>query len=199
MRKRILIPAVVAGALTGVFFIGQSGINKDIDACNEGKDAACVELAKYGGNFFGNEKVTNPAYKTALKQVEAKKAAEAKEAVAEKPAQAEKLSDYDNCLKLRAEVNAVQAGLGDKSYDCERVKNWKTPVERVAAAGGRDRLIRSCEASFKSSLKDPNSYRYLGAQVVAKNDKELTVSVNYTATNSMGGRVQGTETCTFQG
>ena len=104
-------------------------------------------------------------------------------------------SDHDSCLELRAQINELQAGLGDKSYDCDRVKNWVAPKDRLAAAGGRTQLIRNCEATFKPLLKDPASYRYQGADVVANASNGMDVTVRYTATNSFGGRVQETHTC----
>ena len=116
----------------------------------------------------------------------------AKQETAEAPAAK---SDYDSCLELRVQVNTLQAGLGDKSYDCDRVKNWVAPKDRLAAAGGRTQLILNCEATFKPLLNDPASYRYQGADVVANANNGMDVTVRYTATNSFGGRVQQDHTC----
>jgi hypothetical protein len=109
------------------------------------------------------------------------------------------MSNYDACLKNKADLNALQAGLGDKSMDCDHVKKWKTPAQRIAAAGGQSKLIRACERSFRSSLKDPGSYRYQNANIIMADAKRMTVMVNYTATNSFGGRIQEVQTCTFKG
>ena len=114
------------------------------------------------------------------------------------PVNASNEADYQSCLKLRAELNAVQAGLGDKSTDCNRVRTWKNPQERVNAAGGRTALIRKCEAIWKPQLKDQGSYRYKDANIAVTEEK-LNVTVNYTATNSFGGRVPGQFTCGFGG
>ena len=114
------------------------------------------------------------------------------------PVQASTPADYQNCLKLRAEVNAIQPGLGDKSYNCDRVKNWKTAAERQTAAGGRTALIRKCEGIWKPQLKSQRSYSYNNAQI-SMSANTTTVKVNYSAKNSFGGRVPGTFTCNFGG
>ena len=137
---------------------------------------------------------------------------------AERPATKQELADHANklqaqrdklasaglkpetqqCLKLKAEVNALQPGLGDKSYDCEGVQNYKTPQQRLAAAGGQTKLIRECEASFRPQLKDPDSYRYTSARIVSDSSETMAVTVLYTATNSFGARIQTTQTCNFR-
>ena len=107
-------------------------------------------------------------------------------------------ADYNQCLKLRAEVNAIQPGLGDKTYDCAGLKAHKSPQQRVNAAGGRTALIRKCEAMNKSTLKDPRSYRYDNATIAATTN-QLKVKVSYRASNSFGGVVPGQFSCTFNG
>ena len=73
MKKRFLLPLIGAGALTGLFFIGQSGIDQDIAACNAGNDKICVDMAnRLSGSFFGIDKITNPAFAEARKEVKAK-------------------------------------------------------------------------------------------------------------------------------
>ena len=72
------------------------------------------------------------------------------------------------------------------------------PAYRIKAAGGQQQLIRGCEAILKPSLKDPNSYRYLGGQVVVTSQTDMEVRLNYTATNSFGGRIQGDYICTHK-
>ena len=113
------------------------------------------------------------------------------------PAQANQ-SDYQTCLKLRAELNALEAGLGDKSTNCGLVQNHKTPQERIKALGGRTALIRKCEALNKPSLKDPRSYRYDKANVVARKDS-FAVQVHYRAKNSFNATVPGNFSCSFKG
>ena len=107
-------------------------------------------------------------------------------------------ADYDQCLKLRAEVNAIQPGLGDKSYDCEGLRSFKSPQQRVNAAGGRTALIRKCEAIHKPTLKDPRSYRYDDATIAATAN-QLNVKVSYRAKNSFNAFVPGSFSCTFNG
>ena len=52
------------------------------------------------------------------------------------------MSDYEACLHNKQQLNELEAGLGDKSMNCEGVKAWKAPQERINAAGGRTALIR---------------------------------------------------------
>jgi len=108
------------------------------------------------------------------------------------------MSDYEACLYNKKELNELQAGLGDKSYDCERVRTWKSPQERVKAAGGRTALIRKCEAIWKPQLKNPGSYSYESADVIAK-DKGFEVKVRYRSKNSFNAVVPGSFKCNFGG
>ena len=106
------------------------------------------------------------------------------------------ISDYENCLNLRAEVNAVQAGLGDKSYDCESIKSFVKPADRGAAAR-KQNLARSCEDQLKPSLHDPRSYRYVDKKFIATGDNGLDLMITYSATNKLGARIQSTHTCSY--
>ena len=125
-------------------------------------------------------------------------AEETKTAQAAKPAAnkgTQGMSDYEACLYNHKQLADIGVESG---YDCEGVKNYTTPAQRIAAAGGQSKLVRSCERYFRSSLKDPGSYRYQGSNVTATADN-LKVEVRYTATNSFGGRIQDVQTCTFKG
>ena len=108
------------------------------------------------------------------------------------------MSDYEACLHNKQQLNELEAGLGDKSMNCEGVKAWKAPQERINAAGGRTALIRKCEDINKPLLKDPGSYRYDNATIAAGTDK-LTVNVTYRAKNSFNAVVPGSFSCTFNG
>ena len=106
------------------------------------------------------------------------------------------MSDYDACLYNKAELESMQAGLG-KNFDCDGLKGWKSPADRIKAVGGKTALIRKCEAIWKPQLKDQGSYRYQNAQVIATDAKTFKVNVQYTAKNSFGGRVPGKFACNF--
>ena len=105
-----------------------------------------------------------------------------------------KLTNYEVCLKTQQDL--IEFGGDPSEMDCEAVKNYKTPAQRIAAAGGQQRLIRGCEAILKPALNDPNSYRYLSGRITVPDQKTFDITVNYTATNAFGGRVQGTYACT---
>ena len=58
-------------------------------------------------------------------------------------------------------------------------------------------LALACENSIKPVLKDPGSFRRLDEGMSDLTDNKVTVWVNYSATNSFGGRVQNTKSCTY--
>lgn len=108
------------------------------------------------------------------------------------------MSDYGACLYNKKQLNDNQPGLGDKSYDCERVRTWQSPQERVNAAGGRIALIHKCEGIWKPQLKNPGSYSFERADVIAK-EKGFEVNVRYRARNSFNAVVPGSFKCNFGG
>ena len=160
-----------------------------------------VQLAAIGGTIIGlSNGITNVLPKAAERPVTKQEMAQhANKLQAERDKLAGKstkgMSSYEACLHN----DKVLADMGIESgYECERVKNYRTPQQRLADAGGQSKLVRSCESYFRSSLKDPGSYRYEGSNVIATADN-LQVKVRYTATNSFGGRIQDVQTCTFKG
>ena len=58
-------------------------------------------------------------------------------------------------------------------------------------------LANACENSTRPQLKDPNSFQRLGEGMTELTETHVTVYVEYTATNSYGGRVRGSNTCTY--
>ena len=169
MKKRFLLPLLLIGAPIA---IGVTDALVHMAGCNLGHKGACAELSR--------------------------READAKASVADNKQEVKKdptagMSDYESCLYN----NKVLEGIGTP-YDCERVKNYKTPQQRLAAAGGQTKLIRECEASFRPQLKDPDSYRYTSARIVSDSSETMAVTVLYTATNSFGARIQTTQTCNFR-
>jgi len=107
-------------------------------------------------------------------------------------------SNYQICVESRAELIKYNIPIPAGSYECDKLADYKSPAQRVAAAGGRTALIRKCEALHKPTLKDPRSYRYDKANIVAKKSK-LIVKVDYRAKNSFNAVIPGTFSCTFNG
>ena len=106
------------------------------------------------------------------------------------------LSDYETCLYNKAQTEEL-LGKGKSKLDCDRVKNWIKPQDRVRMANSQG-LVRKCEAQIRPGLKDPGSYRYISHQYVANDSPTgLEVKVTYSATNSFGGRIQNTQTCGY--
>lgn len=176
MKKRVLIPLIGVGVIATPILYGIGDAVVHMAACKFGNQGACQELARR----------KDWSYEKDVKQPAQSKAA----------AKTEQKSDYANCLKLRQEMNELQAGLGDKSYDCDRVANW-IPVPERARMADQQGLVRQCEATLKPALKDPNSYSYLSHGYVADGANGVKVTVKYTATNDFGGRVQGEKTCSY--
>ncbi len=52
-------------------------------------------------------------------------------------------------------------------------------------------LVRFCEKLIKENLKDPDSYK----RITSRDRQEATGIIEYTATNSFGGRVRESFTC----
>ena len=113
------------------------------------------------------------------------------------PVQANNQADYQNCLKLKAQLNELQAGMGDKSTNCKKVRDWVNPADRVKNNGGRTAMIRKCEGIWKPQLKSQRSYSFKGADLIAEGGNKTKVVVKYTAKNSFNARVPGTFTCNF--
>ena len=105
------------------------------------------------------------------------------------------MSDYEACLYNRTQLEEA-LGKGKSGMDCNRVKNWRPPAELVRIAKSQNLGFR-CKESIKAALKDPNSYRELNRRYVVPGDNKVNVVINYTATNSFGGRVQNTQTCSY--
>ncbi len=111
------------------------------------------------------------------------------------PTQAQALSDYEQCIKNRDQLNRMIPGAGD-DYECEKLKTYLTPAQRYKAAE-RQGLVQKCERTIRSGLKDPGSYRFKKRQYIATADNGLDIRISYTATNSFGGRIQEMQTCSY--
>lgn len=84
-----------------------------------------------------------------------------------------------------------------KQAEQEEATRFLTVQERATFAN-RQNIARECEQTYiRPFLKDPNSFRYLGHNYVMQGDRKVDVHVSYTATNGFGGRVRGSQTCTF--
>ena len=74
---------------------------------------------------------------------------------------------------------------------------YKRQAERVKAAE-RQGLVQRCEQTIKAALKDPRSYRFVDRKYIATENNGLDVRVTYSATNSLGGRIQEQQTCNYK-
>jgi len=200
MKKRFWIPGVLVVGLGGLCVLGYYQWGQQIEMANGGDMEACKGLHKYAedGSVDG---ITNsdclkllatPFVEEATPSSATSTTKDTTPSYVRKPG----ISDYQNCLNLRDEVNAVQAGLGDKSYDCESIKSFVKPADRVKAAREQN-LARSCEDQLKPSLHDPRSYRYVDKKFIATGDNGLDLTITYSATNKLGGRIQSTHTCSY--
>lgn len=189
-----LLTKVAIGSVAGIAALATLGnvFNSQMLAlCNSGDVASCHSV--YDGSTVKKSMITNEEYFAIMKIREAEEAAKQQ---AEQAAKAPKLTNYEVCLKTQQDL--IEFGGDPSKMDCEAVKNYRTPAQRIAAAGGQTQLIRGCEDILKPVLNDPNSYRYTSGHIFASTDKELNITVRYTATNAFGGRVQGTYNCTTQ-
>lgn len=185
-----LFTKVAIGAVAGftaLATLGNISNGQNLASCNAGDVASCHEV--FDGNTAKKSMITNKAFLAA----QSNKPTATPKAAAPKTA---KLSNYEVCLKTQQDL--IEFGGDPSKMDCEAVKNYKTPAQRVQAAGGVTFLTRKCEAISKSELKDPRSYRYDTTNVAAM-DGWLKVTVSYRATNSFGAVVPGTFACRFDG
>lgn len=192
MKLFIKVAIGAVAGFTALATLGNIGNNQMLAACNAGDVASCHDV--FDGNTAKKSMITNEEYFAIMKT---RKAEEAAKQQAEQVAKAPKLSNYEVCLKTQQDL--IEFGGDPSKMDCEAVKNYRTPAQRIAAAGGQTQLIRGCEAILKPALNDPNSYRYLSGRIIAPTTESMDIVVNYTATNAFGGRVQGTYTCTTNG
>ena len=118
--------------------------------------------------------------------------------VAAKP-DVKNMTDHETCLHYKAMFNEIEPGLGDKSYDCERVRTWVNPLQMVKNAGGATSLIWKCHDEIRPTLKDPRSFEEVRSKALADPDKKTVGAwVEYRAKNSFGGYVIEEKTCTWQ-
>ena len=186
-----LFTKIAIGSVAGIAAlatIGNISNGQSLASCNAGNVEACSDV--FDGNTAKKSMITNKAFLTA----QANKPAATPKAVASKTA---KLSNYEVCLKSQQDL--IEFGGDPSVMDCKAVKTYRTPAQRIASAGGQQRMIRGCEAILKPVLNDPNSYRYLSGRITTPTPKSMNVIVNYTATNAFGGRVQNTYSCTTNG
>lgn len=186
-----LFTKVAIGSVAGIAALATLGNvfnNQMLASCNAGDVASCHDV--FDGNTAKKSMITNEEYFAVMKVREAEQTAKQQ---AKQAAKAPKLTNYEVCLKTQQDL--IGLGGDPSKMDCEAVKSYRTPAQRIAAAGGQTQLIRGCEAILKPVLNDPNSYRYISGHIFAPTDKELNITVRYTATNGFGGRVQSTYTC----
>ena len=75
--------------------------------------------------------------------------------------------------------------------EAKKANKWQPTSYNVSI------LAVACENQIKPALKDPRSFRRLDEGMSDLTDSKVTVFVNYTATNSFGGRIKNTHSCTY--
>ena len=101
------------------------------------------------------------------------------------------------------EAERAKAALGKSVADA--VEEAKTKANSEAGSARREkgsepeswRAEAAAESCIRERLNDPDSLRTLSSKVVAYNSKQYTVLLEYTATNSFGGRVREFGRCTI--
>ena len=113
--------------------------------------------------------------------------------------------DISACAKVSIESNkaeivnqewiagrpAREKAAAKKARQAKKANKWQPTPHNVSM------LALACENTVKPVLKDPRSFRRLNEGMSDLTDKNVTVWVNYTATNGFGGRVQNTKSCTY--
>ena len=169
MKKRFLLPGLGAAALVSITAIGMAANNSNVSQCNKGDEVACNKLVDLPFPENYRDRISNPYFAEKLElKAEAKVKAEAEQV------------RLDAAEKVRNEKAKAEAN------------KWKPVGNNVTM------LAFACgQKNIKPFLKDPNSFRELKTGMSELTDTHVTVWVNYTATNSFGGRVQNTQTCRY--
>ena len=172
MKKRYLIPAGLFAAFTGIAVVANVSVNNTVADCNAGQKTACETVVEHYDSAW--DEITNKEYLPiiAAKVVAQEKEAEAKEAQAKADAKAE------------SEAKA-------KAQKARAIAEAK--ITRIDAI---DYLVDCDLRQIKPFLKDPDSYKQYSWDFKETNE-ELYISVDYSATNSFGGRVRSTKVCTY--
>ena len=107
------------------------------------------------------------------------------------------ISDFKRCDWTRAQLNKAEPGIGDKHFNCEELKAYVEPAERLKAASRQD-LVRNCEQAIKAALWDPGSYVFVDHLYVANESNGVDVRVTYLENDGYGGLDQWQTTCSYQ-
>ena len=101
--------------------------------------------------------------------------------------------------QVRSSITANGAVFFEEAakYEKQAAPKPKPPTKWQPSKYNVSMLALACENNVKPQLKDPNSFRRLKEGMSELTDDKVTVYVTYTATNSFGGRVQDTQTCTY--
>ena len=191
MKKRYWIPSALLVAVGGLLAWAYYDTENTIRKANSGDMEACEALKSYAGEET-KARITDSACSELLGlplDGEDKTHSDFKSTGS--------MSDYDRCLKTRAQINKVEPGKGDELFKCEELKSYLKPAERVKAAE-RQGLVQKCEQTIKAALNDPRSYRFVDRKYIATENNGLDIRVTYSATNAVGGRIQGQQTCNYK-
>ena len=191
MKKRYWIPSALLVAIGGLLAWAYYDTENTIRKANSGDMEACESLKSYAGEET-KARITDSACSELLglpSAGEDKTHSDFKSTGS--------MSDYDRCLKTRAQINKVEPGKGDELFKCEELKSYLKPAERVKAAE-RQGLVQKCEQTIKAALNDPRSYRFVDRKYIATENNGLDIRVTYSATNAVGGRIQGQQTCNYK-
>jgi len=202
MKKRYWIPSALLVAVGGLLAWGYYGHEDLIRKANSGDMEACESLKGYAGEDT-KVRITDASCSALLATVSADgDVATSTTAVTEDKTHSDfkstgPMSDYERCLKTRAQINKEIPGKGDELFKCEELKSYLKPAERVKAAE-RQGLVQKCEQTIKAALNDPRSYRFVDRKYIATENNGLDIRVTYSATNAVGGRIQGQQTCNYK-
>ena len=107
------------------------------------------------------------------------------------------ISDFKRCDWTRVQLNNAELGIGDKHFNCEELKSYVEPAERLKAAS-RQGLLQNCERAIKAALWDPRSYIFVDHLYVANEINGVDVRLTYLENDGYGGRDQLQTTCSYQ-
>ncbi len=104
-----------------------------------------------------------------------------------------KNADYLAQVEAKAEVDKKAKAERQAKVEADSKAFWDQKKKEMLVGD----MTAKCARMTKDQLKDPDSYREISRGVSSMADGKATAWVRYSATNSFGGRVQETNSCSF--
>ena len=211
MKRLLIAPLLLALLISNSALAGRPNKKKEAEEqqqkeyilnCNEtGLYSACNKISKSNWNKITNEKFINS------KKIEARRVLD--KCIIDKDLRhCYKISGDYYTKKYLIQLDWIKDDLTIEEYDLIKnlTKRYKVDLNRRIKESNQEEKkkeksptlkkiesIRLCEDFIKANLKDPNSYK----RITSRYMQVETGLIEYTATNSFGGRVRESFRCYY--